>query len=72
MKCAHWVIWHINRGKRYRWVETDDQLEFGQVWYNYTSDLLFIRRVTHEFDHITAQCIEDQRVVSGCVLIGDL
>lgn len=42
--------------EEFRWVDTSECLpEFGDVYYNEISELIFIRRVSHEFDDMTAQ-----------------
>lgn len=66
-------FWNAAWGNRYRWVEKDSVTpDFGQVWYNPESDLIFVRQVVHEFQDKDAQIIEDNRSCRGCILLGDL
>lgn len=63
----------IDSGRaRYRWVEKDPQTpEFGEIYYNPESNLIYIRRVTHEFENKIAQTREGKSLPS-CVYIGEL
>ena len=66
-----WYPWHSSWGREYRIVETDGAPDFGQIWYNAESDMLFIRRVTHEFEDNLFQMME-KKTFKNCTHIGDL
>lgn len=46
----------------YRWANKIGPEDFGEIWYNCSVDLLFIRRVTHEFEFNGGICQLKERV----------
>lgn len=69
---GHWQD-HEDEPQVYRWVEKDYYADFGEIWYNEESELIFIRRVTHEFENKSAQIMHESNFLPrNCVFIGEL
>lgn len=66
-----WVRWHKRSKIRYRFVEKECSPDFGEIWYNQSSDAIFVRKVTHEFEYNTAQVLENKEM-PNCVYLGEL
>lgn len=60
-------------GGRYTWVQKDcsSNKNFGEIWFNAETGIIFIRQVVHEFEDLNALVLEG-RELSDCEYIGDL
>jgi hypothetical protein len=67
-----WITWNNDYGNHYRFVEKDGHPDFGQIFYNPNTDILFIRKVVHEFESKDCQILERPKSLRHCVYVGNL